>query len=39
MEKIDKFIRERKKMNDLIFKRANLEIKRFFNIDKGGKKC
>ncbi|MEO0255455.1 MAG: carboxymuconolactone decarboxylase family protein [candidate division WOR-3 bacterium] len=33
MKKIDKFIRERKKLNDLIFKKSNLEIKRFFNLD------
>lgn len=34
MKKIDKFIRERKKLNDLIFKKSNLEIKRFFNLDR-----
>ncbi len=33
MEKIEKFIEERKKLNEIVLKNANLEIKRFFNLD------
>ena len=33
MKKIEEFVKEREKLNEVVLKNANLEIKRFFNLD------